>query len=111
MILTPKTTQTFIKENGGHVGKVPYGYKLSHSDGIAKLVINEDEQNIIKLIINKHDKELLSFNDITRVDKIVSDRLKIIYIEPPTLQEKLVICETKVIPEIIQSVRESHNGY
>jgi ATP-dependent Lon protease len=52
---------------------------------------------------------VLSFNDITRVDKIVSDRLKIIYIEPPTLQEKLVICETKVIPEIIQSVSLKNN--
>ena len=60
-----KTTQTFIKENGGHVGKVPYGYKLSHTDGIPKLVIENDEQKIIKLIINKHDNELLSFNDIT----------------------------------------------
>lgn len=61
-----KTTQIFIKENGGHVGKVPYGYKLSHTDGIAKLIIDNDEQNIIKLIINKHNKELLSFNDITK---------------------------------------------
>jgi DNA invertase Pin-like site-specific DNA recombinase len=61
-----KTTQTFIKENGGHVGKVPYGYKLSHTDGIPKLIMENDEQNIIKLIINKHDKELLSFNDITK---------------------------------------------
>ena len=60
-----KTTQTFIKENGGHIGKVPYGYKLSHTDGIPKLVIENDEQKIIKLIINKHDNELLSFNDIT----------------------------------------------
>jgi DNA invertase Pin-like site-specific DNA recombinase len=60
-----KTTQTFIKENGGHIGKVSYGYKLSHTDGIPKLVIDNDEQNIIKLIINKHDNELLSFNDIT----------------------------------------------
>jgi site-specific DNA recombinase len=60
-----KTTQTFIKENGGHIGKIPYGYKLSYSDGIAKLIIDDDEQEIIKLIINKHDNELLSFNDIT----------------------------------------------
>lgn len=60
-----KTNQTFIKENGGHIGKVPYGYKLSHTDGIPKLVIEDDEQKITKLIIYKHDKELLSFNDIT----------------------------------------------
>lgn len=61
-----KNSQAFIKENGGHIGKIPYGYKLSYIDGLPKLIINDDEEKIIKLIINKHDKECLSFNEITK---------------------------------------------
>lgn len=47
---------------------------------------------------------VLAFNDITKVDEIVSDRLKIIYIDPPNLQDKIVICQTKMIPEILTSI-------
>ena len=48
---------------------------------------------------------VLAFNDITKVDDIVSDRLKIIYIDPPSLQDKLIICQDKIIPEILNSVK------
>lgn len=47
---------------------------------------------------------ILSFNDITKVDEIVSDRLKVIYINPPTLEEKVIICQDKMIPEILLNV-------
>lgn len=47
---------------------------------------------------------ILSFNDITKVDEIVSDRLKVIYINPPTLEEKVIICQDKMIPEILSNV-------
>lgn len=47
---------------------------------------------------------VLAFNDITRVDEIVSDRLKIIYIDPPSVQDKVIICQEKMIPEIIKSI-------
>lgn len=47
---------------------------------------------------------ILSFNDITKVDEIVSDRLKVIYINPPTLEEKIIICQDKMIPEILSNV-------
>lgn len=47
---------------------------------------------------------VLSFNDISKVDEIVSDRMKILYIEKPTLEEKVLICREKVIPEIIDSM-------
>ena len=47
---------------------------------------------------------VLAFNDITRVDEIVSDRLKIIYIDPPKLDDKIIICQDKMIPEIIRGV-------
>lgn len=48
---------------------------------------------------------ILAFNDITKVDKIVADRLKIIYINPPSLADKLVICQDKMIPDILQSIK------
>ena len=47
---------------------------------------------------------VLSFNDITKIDEIVSDRLKVIYINPPSLEEKVIICENKMIPEILSNV-------
>ena len=53
---------------------------------------------------------VLSFNDITKVDDIVSDRLKIIYIQEPTLEQKVQICHDKVIPELMASVNFDHNS-
>jgi ATP-dependent Lon protease len=47
---------------------------------------------------------VLSFNDITKVDEIVSDRLKVIYINPPSLEEKVIICQDKMIPEILSNI-------
>jgi ATP-dependent Lon protease len=47
---------------------------------------------------------VLAFNDITRVDEIVSDRLKVIYIDPPKLEDKITICQDKMIPEILKSI-------
>ncbi|NBP02219.1 MAG: AAA family ATPase [Proteobacteria bacterium] len=52
---------------------------------------------------------VLSFNDITKVDEIVSDRLKIIYIQEPTLEQKVQICHDKVIPELLASVNFDSN--
>lgn len=52
---------------------------------------------------------VLAFNDITKVDEIVSDRMKIIYINPPTLNEKLIICQDKLIPEILLNVTLQNN--
>jgi ATP-dependent Lon protease len=48
---------------------------------------------------------VLSFNDLSKVDEIVSDRMKILYIDKPTLEEKVLICQEKVIPEIIDSMK------
>ena len=47
---------------------------------------------------------VLAFNDISKIDKIVSDRLKVIYINPPSLNDKLLICQDKMIPEILKSI-------
>jgi len=48
---------------------------------------------------------VLAFNDISKIDSIVSDRLKIIYIDPPCLQDKIVICQEKMIPDILKSIK------
>ena len=48
---------------------------------------------------------VLAFNDITKIDKIVCDRLKIIYIDPPKLEDKITICSEKMIPEILKSMQ------
>jgi len=53
---------------------------------------------------------VLAFNDIDKIDTIVSDRLKIIYINPPQLQDKLIICQDKMIPEIIKSINQDTNA-
>jgi ATP-dependent Lon protease len=44
---------------------------------------------------------VIAFNDINKIDKIVADRLKIIKIKPPSVQDKIIIANTKMIPEII----------
>jgi ATP-dependent Lon protease len=48
---------------------------------------------------------VLAFNDITKIDKIVCDRLKVIYIDPPNLEDKITICSEKMIPEILNNVK------
>ena len=48
---------------------------------------------------------VLAFNDISKIDSIVSDRLKIIYIDPPSLQDKVVICQDKMIPDILKTIK------
>lgn len=48
---------------------------------------------------------VLAFNDITKIDRIVANRLKIIYINPPNIQDKLIICKDKLIPDIIKSIK------
>lgn len=48
---------------------------------------------------------VLAFNDISKIDSIVSDRLKIIYIDPPCLEDKIIICQDKMIPDILKSIK------
>lgn len=52
---------------------------------------------------------VIAFNDITKVDEIVSDRMTIIYVNAPTLDEKVKICQEKMIPEIVGSVNFKDN--
>lgn len=48
---------------------------------------------------------VISFNDVSKVDAIVSDRMKIIYINTPTLNDKVNICCDKMIPEILEMIK------
>lgn len=48
---------------------------------------------------------VIAFNDITKVDDIVSDRMKVIYIDPPSIEDKINIIKQKLIPEIIESIK------
>ena len=46
---------------------------------------------------------VIAFNDIEKVDRIVSDRMKVIYIDSPSVESKLTIAAYKMIPDIINS--------
>jgi ATP-dependent Lon protease len=52
---------------------------------------------------------VISFNDESKIDDIVSDRMKIIYINTPSIQDKLKICQEKMIPEILKSMSFDKN--
>jgi ATP-dependent Lon protease len=52
---------------------------------------------------------VLAFNDISKIDSIVSDRLKVIYIDPPNLNDKIIICQDKMIPDILKSIKLKDN--
>jgi DNA polymerase III delta prime subunit len=47
---------------------------------------------------------VMAFNDPDRVDDIVYDRMKVIFIDSPTTEEKIKICEEKLMPEIIKNI-------
>lgn len=51
---------------------------------------------------------VLAFNDISQIDAIVSDRLKVIYIEKPSLEDKIQICIQKIIPELLQTINPQY---
>jgi ATP-dependent Lon protease len=46
---------------------------------------------------------VIAFNDADKVDRIVSDRMKIIYIDSPTSDAKVTIASQKMIPDIINT--------
>lgn len=54
---------------------------------------------------------VIAFNDFDKVDKIVSDRMKVIYIDPPQLKDKVIIATEKMIPDIIQSFNFKKDKY
>lgn len=47
---------------------------------------------------------VLAFNDPAKIDSVVFDRLKVIYIDKPSLEDKIIISKEKLIPELIKSI-------
>jgi hypothetical protein len=47
---------------------------------------------------------VIAFNDLSQVDHIVSDRMKIIHIKSPSIEEKIKICEKVVLKELCKDV-------
>lgn len=47
-----KSSIEFRRQRGDHVGHVPYGYKTELKDGVRKLVLNPDEQKIIRTVLD-----------------------------------------------------------
>ena len=54
---------------------------------------------------------VIAFNDFEKVDHIVSDRLKVIYITSPTIDDKMNIAKDKMIPDIIESFNFKKDKY
>jgi ATP-dependent Lon protease len=52
---------------------------------------------------------VVSFNDISKVSSIVTDRMKIINIDTPTTEEKIQIANLKLMPEIIKELNFHKN--
>jgi ATP-dependent Lon protease len=52
---------------------------------------------------------VIAFNDISKIDEIVLDRLKVIYIDKPSLEDKINICLDKVIPAILANINFNKN--
>jgi ATP-dependent Lon protease len=52
---------------------------------------------------------VISFNDISKVNPILADRMKVLYIEKPSLEQKVEICSNKVIPDILQNINRNIN--
>jgi len=48
---------------------------------------------------------IVAFNDENKVDRIVLDRMHVIYIDSPALEQKVTLCQDKMIPEIVESIK------
>lgn len=46
---------------------------------------------------------VISFNDESKINNIVSDRMKIIEIIPPSIDDKIMIAKNYILPEILQN--------
>lgn len=86
-------------------------YKGRDINGILTHLLDEEQNNkfqdnyLSNININL-SKALfvIAFNDIDKVDRIVSDRMKIIYIDSPTIEDKVTIASYKMIPDIINTL-------
>lgn len=54
---------------------------------------------------------IFSFNDISKIDKILLDRLNLIYVETPSEEDICIILTKYCIPEIIENIGIPHKVY
>lgn len=47
---------------------------------------------------------VFTFNDISKIDKVLLDRLNVIYVDTPSRKDKIVIIRDYCFPEIIQNI-------
>jgi ATP-dependent Lon protease len=92
------------------------GHKKQEINGILTHLLDEEQndkfQDHYLSNINLNLSNIffiISFNDITKVDAIVCDRMKVIYINPPTMDEKVNILQTKILPELIKVINLKEN--
>jgi DNA polymerase III delta prime subunit len=53
---------------------------------------------------------IIAFNDIKHVDHIVSDRMKILHIKAPSLDEKIQICQNVILRELCKDAGVLYNS-
>lgn len=47
---------------------------------------------------------VFTFNDISKIDKVLLDRLNVIYVDTPTRKDKIIIIRDYCFPEIIENI-------
>ena len=93
-------------------------YKGREINGILTHLLDEEQNNkfqdnyLSNININLSKAFfVIAFNDIEKVDRIVSDRMKVIYINPPNIDDKVVIASNKMIPDILSSLNVKKDKY
>ncbi len=77
---------------------------LSSSTSFFKFLISNIKIDLSKVFF------VIAFNDISKIDRILLNRLKVIYIDPPNIEDKVIICQTKLIPNILKTIKLK-NGF
>jgi ATP-dependent Lon protease len=93
-------------------------YKGREINGILTHLLDEEQNdkfqdNYLSNINIDLSKALfvIAFNHYDKVDKIVTDRMKIIYIDSPSLDAKVKIASDKMIPDIINTLNIKKDKY
>jgi ATP-dependent Lon protease len=89
------------------IDKISGSHKQQEINGILTHMLDEDQNhkfqdNYLSNVNIDLSKIffVIAFNDISKIDPIVLDRMKIFKIKNPTDNEKLIIAKDKIIPEL-----------
>lgn len=93
-------------------------HKGSEINGILTHLLDEEQNNkfqdnyLSNININlSRALFVIAFNEPEKVDRIVSDRMKIIYIDSPNSDTKVTIASEKMIPDIINTLNIKKDKY